>query len=74
MASIFGETYQNDNGVLPSACIDRLSIKEQRELLLAWSNKLISHIEKQTKDAYENRTGKRVRHLISAFASCVGKI
>ena len=74
MGAIFGDKYTSKTGVLQSSCLDRLPIKEQRELLLAWSQKLISHIEQQTKDAHENGTGKRVRHLISAFASCRGKI
>ena len=74
MAVIFGATHANGSGALPSSGLDRLPVKKQRELLIAWSGKLVSHIEERTKVIHEKGTSQRVRDMIRTFASCHGRI
>ena len=74
MSAIFGANHINEHGVLPSSGLDRLPVKKQRELLIAWSRKLVSHIEERTKFIHEKGTSQRVRDMIRTFASCHGRI
>lgn len=59
---------------LQSTCLDRLPVKEQRELLVKWRDRLITHIKLCVSDALDNGNSLRIRRLISALAGAGGKI